>query len=121
MKKETQTKQEVISKDRFFFVNSEYKTVQIKFDEILYVMGQKDYVKFFLKNNRQPVVCLMHMKRLDEFLPNPEFMRVHRSYIVHMPSIPMIDRFRIKFGETYIPISDTYKTAIQNYIKLHSL
>ncbi|GAA6528063.1 MAG: LytTR family transcriptional regulator DNA-binding domain-containing protein [Prevotella sp.] len=118
---EEQKKKGLIKEDRFFFVNSEYKTVQIKFDDILYIMGQKDYVKFFLKGNLKPVVCLMNMKRLDNFLPRPEFMRVHRSYIVHMPSIPMIDRFRIRFNETFIPISDTYKIAVQEYIELHSL
>lgn len=118
---ETLKKKELIAKDRFILVNSEYKTVQIKLDDILYIMGQKDYVRFFLKGDRKPVMSLMNMKKLDEFLPQPEFMRVHRSYIVHMSLIPMVDRFRIKFGDTYIPISDSYKTVVQEYFEAHTL
>lgn len=110
-----------IEKDRFFYVNSEYKTVQIKLDDILYVMGQKDYIKIYIKGKAKPVMCLMNMSTLEEYLPSPEFLRIHRSYLIHIKEVTMFDRSRARFGDTFIPISDSYKGTIQDYIEEHSM
>lgn len=44
---------ETIRKDRFIYVNSDYKLVQICLDDILFIMGQKDYVRFFLDGGKK--------------------------------------------------------------------
>ena len=109
------------SDDRFIFVKSEYKLVKIMFDDILYIEGLKDYVKIYLTDGREPVMSLMNMKKIEESLPRPEFMRSHRSYIVHMKKIEGIDRFRVVIGDAVLPISDSYKTTIQDYLDGHTL
>lgn len=109
------------SDDRFIFVKSEYKLVKIMFDDILYIEGLKDYVKIYLTDGRDPVMSLMNMKKIEESLPRPEFMRIHRSYIVHMKKIEGIDRFRVVIGDAVLPISDSYKTTIQDYLDGHTL
>ncbi len=116
----TTKKIETITKDRFFYVNSDYKTVQIRLDDILYVTGMKDYVNFYLEDGRV-VNCLLNMKTLEDMLPKPEFMRVHRSHIVHMPKVTLIDRARFKFGDVFIPISETAKIAVQDYVEEHTI
>ena len=113
-------KQDVYRRDRFMFVKSDYKLQRISLDDILYIEGLKDYVRFYLKNGDR-VMSLMSMKKLEEYLPRPEFLRTHRSYIVHMTETPLVDRFRIVFGETYIPISENYKDDVQNYFDQHTL
>jgi DNA-binding LytR/AlgR family response regulator len=102
------------------FVKSDYKLQRISLDDILYIEGLKDYVRFYLKNGDR-IMSLMSMKKLEEYLPRPEFLRTHRSYIVHMTETPLVDRFRIVFGETYIPISENYKDDVQNYFDQHTL
>ena len=109
------------SDDRFIFVKSEYKLVKIMFDDILYIEGLKDYVRIYLTDGRDPVMSLMNMKKIEESLPRPEFMRIHRSYIVHMKKIEGIDRFRVVIGDAVLPISDSYKTTIQDYLDGHTL
>ena len=111
----------IASVDRFIFVKSEYKLVKIMFDDILYIEGLKDYVKIYLTDGRDPVMSLMNMKKIEESLPKPEFMRIHRSYIVHMRKIEGIDRFRVVIGNAILPISDSYKTTIQDYLDGHTL
>ncbi|MBQ7421454.1 MAG: response regulator transcription factor, partial [Prevotella sp.] len=98
--------------DRFIFIRSEYKLVKIMFDDILYIEGLKDYVKIFLDNGQPPIMSLINLKKLEDFLPKPEFMRAHRSYIVHMTKVQLIDRLRFVFDDQYIPISDSYKAGI---------
>ena len=113
-------KQEVYQRDRFMLVKSDYKLQRVSLDDILYIEGLKDYVRFYLKGGEK-VMSLMSMKKLDEYLPKPEFLRTHRSYIVHMTEIPLVDRFRIVFDEVYIPISENYKEDVQNYFDQHTL
>lgn len=98
------------------FVKSEYKLVQIMLKDILYIEGLKDYIKIYEENQPKPVLCLMSMKAMEEQLPPKRFIRVHRSYIVQKDKIRIIDRGRIVFSKTYIPISDSYKQAFQDFL-----
>lgn len=113
-------RQDAYRRDRFVFVKTDYKLQRICLDDILFIEGLKDYVRFYLKNGDR-VMSLMSMKKLDEYLPKPEFLRTHRSYIVHMTETPLVDRFRIVFGENYIPVSENYKEEVQSYFDVHTL
>lgn len=114
-------KQKVLSRDRFIYVKSEYKLIQIKFDDVLYVEGLKDYIKIYLSGSRKPVMSLMNMKKLEDLLPRPQFMRVHRSFIVNMSKADMIDRGRIVIEGSFVPVSDSYKEQFQDYLDSHTL
>ena len=117
---ESLSRQETFARDRFMYVKSEYKLVRIMLDDILYVEGLKDYIRIFLKSGER-IMSLLSMKKLEETLPQPEFLRIHRSYIVHMTEVRSIDRFRIVFGDEFLPISDNYKQSVQQYLDAHTL
>jgi len=63
----------------------------------------------------------MSMKSMEDLLPSDRFMRVHRSYIVQVGKIKMIDRNRIVFGKTFIPISDSHKEKFSEYLSKRTL
>lgn len=113
-------RQTAANNDRFMFVKSDYKLMRIALDDILYIEGLKDYVRFYMEDGSK-VMTLMNMKKLDDYLPHPEFLRTHRSYIVHMPKSRLVDRLRIVFGDTLIPISDSYKEDVLHYFDQHTL
>lgn len=106
----------VETNDDFLFIKSEYKIRRINFADILYVEGMKDYVKIYLKNEPKPVLSINSLKTLETKLPASRFMRVHRSFIVNLSRIETIERFRIVFGNVYIPVSDQYKEAFQKFL-----
>ncbi|WP_251620781.1 LytR/AlgR family response regulator transcription factor [Odoribacter lunatus] len=91
------------------FVKTDYKLIQIELKDILYIEGLKDYVKIYLAGTPHPVVTLMSIKAIEELLPESQFIRVHRSYIVQGSKIKVVERNRIVFGKEYIPVSDSYK------------
>ena len=107
--------------DRLLFVKSDYKTLRIKYDDILYIEGVKDYVKIYTDKGEKPIMSLLNMKKLDEHLPSPEFLRTHRSFIVNMSKVTLIDRFRIVFGDVFIPVTDSYKPAIMRFLEERSV
>lgn len=106
-------------KAEFIYVKSEYKLLQIPLEKILYIEGLKDYIKIHLEGEAKPVLSLLSMKSMEEKLSPDRFIRIHRSYIVQKSKIRMIDRGRIVFNKEYIPISDSYKQELQNYLNEH--
>lgn len=111
-----QPKEEITS----IFVKSDYKLIQIPLNNILYIEGLKDYIKIYEEGASKPILSLMSMKAIEELLPASRFMRVHRSFIVQKEKIRVVDRGRIIFGKTYIPVSDSYKQAFQEYLDKRS-
>ena len=63
----------------------------------------------------------MSLKTFEAGLPANRFIRVHRSFIVQMSKIRLIERNRIVFGKQYIPVSDTYKNVFNEYVNKHIL
>lgn len=107
---------EVRSNKDFLFIKSDYKLLRINFDDIKYIEGMSEYIKIHLTNSK-PVMTLLSMKSVEDQLPSDRFMRVHRSFIVNLEKISVIERSRIIFDEKiYIPVSDQYKSKFQSYI-----
>ncbi|MDE5886674.1 MAG: DNA-binding response regulator [Muribaculaceae bacterium] len=55
----------------------------------------------------EPLISLMPLHEIEELLPQDIFMRVHRSFIVNIPEVRIIERNRIIFDNIYIPISES--------------
>ncbi len=87
-------------------VKADYRLIQMRMDSIRYIEVQKDRVIFY-RTDGEPVSSLMSMRELEETLPSDIFMRVHRSFIVNLRRIEIVERNRIVFGKTYIPISES--------------
>ena len=106
-----------ISADQqFLFIKSEYKIRRIRFGDILYVEGLKDYVRIYLKHEPKPVLSLSTLKALESRLPAATFMRVHRSFIVNLQHVDLVERSQIIFGKAAIPVSEGYKDAFQAFL-----
>ena len=98
------------------FVKSEYKLVRIDLDNIKYIESMHEYISFNLEGSK-PVMTLMSLKSIEEQLPPDRFLRVHRSFIVNLSKITVIERNRIVFdGKVYIPVGEQYKAGLQSYI-----
>ena len=93
----------------YIFVKSEYKTLKINLADIHYIKGMADYVTIVTKEKK--IHTLENLKHYEAILPAPNFMRVHKSYIIAMDKIEFIERNRAVILGDYIPVSDTYKKA----------
>lgn len=118
--KRKQTAPKPVENNEFLFVKSEYKQVRIKLSEVLYFEGLKDYIKIWLKDQPKPILTLMSLKSLEDELPESQFMRVHRSYIVSLNNIDVIERSQILINDQRITVSDQYKPQFLAFINGHS-
>ena len=94
--------------DEDIFIRSGSKLVRIHLHDILYIEGMQDYVKIYLSGQSAPVVALFNMKSFEEMLSLP-FMRIHRSYIINLDKVTMVERNRVFVGDTYVSVSDSYR------------
>ncbi len=98
------------------FVKSEYKMVRIFLSEIKYIESANEYIQIHLVND-EPVTTLIRLKTMEEQLPKDKFMRVHRSFIVNLDRIKVIERNRIVFDHNvYIPVGEQYKEKFQEFV-----
>ncbi|HSF90472.1 MAG TPA: LytTR family DNA-binding domain-containing protein [Saprospiraceae bacterium] len=107
----------------FFFVKADKKLVKIKYDEILYIEGLKDYVIIRLEQGR--VVTLQTMKSLEDKLPLSKFKRIHRSYIVSIDKIHAVDGTSVDVFEKgqikQLPIGKNYRDEILEIVNRNKL
>ena len=107
--------------DDTIFIKTDYKVVKIAISDIRYIEGMSEYLKIHLEGQPKPIVTLLSMKKMEEYLP-PSFMRIHRSYIVNLKRIQEVNKNRVIMdADTYLPIGDNYKEAFNDYLNTRFL
>jgi DNA-binding LytR/AlgR family response regulator len=98
----------------FFFVKTEYRLEKIFFNDVLYIEGMKDYRK--IHTTGKHIMTLQTFNDFEKEISSSLICRVHKSFMVSLDKIESIERDRIKIGNTFIPISDTYKEIFYELI-----
>ena len=99
----------------FIFIKHFSKLVKVKFDELLYIEAQKDFVKFVTKD--EEMLAGMTMKQVEEQLPESRFLRIHRSYIVSISAITAMFGNTIELGKLQFPIGANFKDNVMEILK----
>ena len=100
----------------FFFVNVDYSMLKVVTNDVVWVEGLKDYVKIHLSSSAKPVITRMSMKSIEEPLAPPDFIRIHKSYIVSVAHITAIRKNSVFLGTMELPVSELYKDAVSSLI-----
>jgi len=94
-------------KRSYIFIKSGYNMERVMFDEILYVEGMLEYLQIVTTKNK--LMTLQTFSSIESVLPPSNFIRVHKSFIVAIDKIDMIERNIIKIKEKRISIGVSYK------------
>lgn len=97
------------------FVRSGSKTVPINIPDILYVEGMKDYIKVYTGEGR--VIVRDTMRSFEEKLPEGQFLRVHKSYIISVKYIDAVMRNKVEVAGRQIPIGRNYYEHVNAFIR----
>ncbi len=103
---ETQTNEAT----RNLVVKAEHKQEIIPIDSILFIEGMKDYVR--IHTSTRKIMTLMRMSAILEQLPEDQFARVHKSFIVNIDKVVTVSKDSITIEENKIPIGRSYKDEI---------
>lgn len=94
----------------YLFVRSDYKMIKVKFDDILYIEGLKQYVK--IQTLQKLIITLESLKNLEHQLPIAQFARVHKSFIVAVNQVEAIATRFVVIQKKKIPVGKTYRAAL---------
>jgi len=94
----------------YLFIRADYSLIKILFSDILFIEGLDDYLKIHIRNQKT-VVARMTLKVILEKLPSPEFIRVHRSFIIPISKINKVRNKIIYINDEEIPVSASYEAA----------
>lgn len=111
-----ESKLEIIQeKSDFIFVRSDRKMIKINFSDINYIESLSDYIKIYIENSviitRETITCI------EAKLPENDFIRIHRSFIVSMNKIDSFTNEFIEVNKKAIPISRSYKKVVLNRLE----
>ena len=94
----------------YLMVKADYRLYKVNFSDLLYIEGQHEYVSFYTTGKR--ITALYSLKSLEEQLPQDQFIRVHKSYIVSIPLIQEIDQAYVTVAGQKVPIGGSYRDAL---------
>jgi two-component system, LytTR family, response regulator len=101
-------------KPSYIFIKTEYRLEKVFIDSILYIEGMRDYRR--IQTLQKSIMTMETFRDLEKILPSREFCRVHKSWMVSIRQIQLIERDRIRIDKALIPISETYKEKFYNMI-----
>jgi DNA-binding LytR/AlgR family response regulator len=101
----------------YMFIKGESKNkfLKVGYDEILYIEGLKNYVSVFTPAQR--LITYQALRDLESQLPQPPFYRVHKSYIININHIRMVDGHILYIRDQSIPIGETYRDEFYKIIR----
>lgn len=99
-----------LEKNDFIFVRSDRKMIKINFSEVHYIESLSDYLKIHLED--KTIITRETISNLETMLPQNDFLRVHRSYIVALAKIQSYTNEEVEVGNHQIPISRSYKDEV---------
>ncbi len=102
-------------KNSFIVVKDGPKIYKIDYSELLYIEGQREYVTFH--TTQKNITALSVLKNLEDSLPCEQFIRVHKSFIVSIGHISMIEGNTVKIAGKNIPIGGNYKDNLLSRFK----
>jgi len=91
------------------FVKTGYKIQRIPLDSILFIEAKQNYIAIVTADRQ--VLSLQNIKSIEEKLPAGHFVRVHKSYIIAINKINVIEKSNIQIGKNNIPVGDAYRDA----------
>jgi len=102
-------------KDNDIFVKSGTQIHKINIDDILYIEGAGNYMTFYTKEKK--ILSLLKMTEVLDLLPTKKFVRVHKSYIVSLKHIDIIEKHRVIINKKSISIGITYREHFFSKLK----
>jgi DNA-binding LytR/AlgR family response regulator len=113
MQKKNNNKALPVTQD-FFFIKSNQKIEKINIADMLYAEAMSNYVIVHTRQKKH--IIYITFKGLEEQLPQPLFIRIHKSFIVSINAIRTIDGNEIILESGSLPLSKSYKEEVMNRI-----
>ncbi len=104
-----------VLKDRFF-VRYRDRMVKILFDDIFYIEADRSYCKLFLAS--EEILLVMSLKTVADKIPEEDFLRIHRSYLINLKRVDEVGMNSIRLGQYSVPVSKKMRGSLMERLQL---
>ena len=106
---------EAAENNDYISIKSDYKVNLVRYNDIIYIESVGEYIRLHLKDGSK-LTTLFRLKNMETELPQRNFMRVHRSYIVNIDYVSSFARGKIYLSNgDYVPISLNYRDTFREH------
>ena len=102
------------SGNSFLFIRSNKKTFKVKFADIMFIEGLGDYIKIHTTDNK--LVTNLSMKKIMSLLPDEQFYRIHKSFIISLENIESLEGNMVSIHGQKLPIGNSYRQEFATFI-----
>jgi DNA-binding LytR/AlgR family response regulator len=103
------SRKEISTDQTFIFVKTEFRLEKIMLNDVLYIEGMRDYRRIHTLSKK--IMTLQTFKEFEREISSGLICRVHKSFMVAINKIDLIEKDAIKINSKWIPISETYKKS----------
>lgn len=98
------------------FVRKDNQLLKIDLDNILWIEAMADYVTIYTADDKYTVYSTM--KNMEAKLDERQFVRIHRSYIIPLDKIKLVEGQEVTINGTTLPIGGSYKEGLMQRLTL---
>lgn len=98
----------------FLFIKSNKKTIKVKFSDIYYIEGLGDYIQIHVEN--QKIITNLSMKKIITLLPENKFYRIHKSFIISLDKIDLVEGNMVQVKKNKLPIGNSYRHDFMEFV-----
>ena len=103
--------------ESFVYFRADRKMVKVMLNDILYIESMKDYVKIFTTGGQ--IISKQSISSVEEMLPENQFIRTHRSFIISLAKIKSFTNELIEIEKAEIPIGKLYRNTVIKLLALN--
>jgi two-component system, LytTR family, response regulator len=96
--------------ESFIYVRADRKMVKVLLDDIGYIESMKDYIK--IVTGAGTVITKQSISAIEAMLPEPDFVRVHRSFIISTKKVKSFTSEMVEIDKKEIPIGKLYRNEV---------
>jgi DNA-binding LytR/AlgR family response regulator len=94
--------------EAFLYFRVDRKMIKVELCAIRYVESLKDYSRI-VRSEDKPLIVKKPIGSIEQMLPAPRFLRIHRSFIIAADKITAFTQNDIEIGDQEIPIGKLYR------------
>lgn len=113
--RKTESDKAAPAKAEYIFVKADKKVMKVEIDNIVVIEGLGDYIKIHTRTGH--LVTNLSMKKMEEQLPDDQFVRIHKSFIVRLEAIQAIDGNMVEIGNQKLPIGNNFRHEFNGLIE----
>lgn len=109
------TMNDIDKSDEHIFVRSNFRKVRVDYKDIMWIEALGDYIK--LITAKKSILVLTSMKAFEQRLPEDQFLRIHKSYIINLKRIEKFNNTVVEVCGKQMPLSRKRKAKFMSALR----